>query len=105
MLAVDPVRHVVADVLVALVAHRADNVVPLVHSITAAVDIVARLWQIGAEERLPLNMRGYFEAGELENGRSKVDRTHQLVANRPGHALPFLAKLLWDTNDQRDMRA
>ena len=63
MLAVDFVRHVVADVNVTLVANSADHVVTLIHAAAKAVDVRLRGCGVFAHEGKTLHVRGGLDAG------------------------------------------
>jgi hypothetical protein len=74
-------RFVVADVEESFVSRHANDVVPFVHAVAGAVDIVARFGEICSQERLSLNVVGHVESGESENGRAEVDRADELVCD------------------------
>ena len=79
MLRVVAVRHVVADVVVALVAHGSRQVVTLVHPRPVSVAV---LWLRDgklAGERAALHPLGRLDASEAEDCRREVDEANQTV--------------------------
>ena len=66
ILPVNFVRHVVANVDVALITHHAHHVIALIHAPTESVD-VRLLWRsIFSHERITLQMFGRLNASDTE---------------------------------------
>ena len=106
-LAVDPVRHEVADVDVALVADATDHVVALVHAAAKAVKVRLRRSFVPAREGVALEMVRRLGAGEAEHRRREVDETGETAALPARGVLgrPQVPELLRDVQDQRHAAA
>ena len=84
VLAVNFMRHVIADVDVALVAHHTHHVVPFIH--TTAEAVVERLLGRGvfAHEGIALHVLGRFLAGEAQERGGKINESHEPIAMAAG---------------------
>ena len=84
VLAVNFMRHVIADVDVAFVAHHAHHVVPLIHATAKAVvkGLLGR--GVFAHERMALHVLGRLLAGEAQERGGKINEAHQPVAFASG---------------------
>ena len=80
-------RHVIADVDVALVAHHAHHVVPFIH--TTAKAVVERLLRRGvfAHEGMALHVLGWFLAGEAQKRGGKINESHEPITLTAGFVI------------------
>ena len=87
VLAVNFMRHVIADVDVALVAHHTHHVVPFIH--TTAEAVVERLLGRGvfAHEGIALHVLGRFLAGEAQERGGKINESHEPIALAAGFVI------------------
>ncbi len=80
-LAINFVRHVVADVNVAPVEYRAHHVVTLVHAPAEAKAVLLRRSGVFAHERVSLHVRRRLHSGDAQHRRGEVDEANQLIAD------------------------
>ena len=104
-LVVAEVRHVVANVQVAAIAHGAGEVAHFIDSIAVAVDVPARRGDLEPEERFALHIFGDGDAGEAEDGGRVVHKTHEAVDGGAGFAGGEVLPFFRETNQERHVHA
>ena len=107
ILAVDEVRVVVADVVIAAVRDRSDKVIALIHAAPEAEHVLRLLLLMLAGEGVTLHPCRGLDPGQAQEGRREVDKIHHAVALAAG--LVFLRRQVLpfgrEEHDHRNRKA
>ena len=107
MLPLRTVRHEIAQVDVAAVGHRSDQIVALIHATPKAIGKGMRLGLKRAGEGLPLHGGGRLAAGDAQQRGGEIDKAHEPVglSARCVFARGQMPPLGWKENHQRHLQA
>ena len=104
-LIVAEVRHVVANVKIAAIAHGSGEVAHFIDAVAMAEDVPARSRVFWAEEWLPLHGFRNWDAGEAEDGRGVINKAHEAIGGGAGFAWGEVLPLFGEPNHERHVHA